>query len=93
MIFNNSIFPECFGEGATVHSIFKGSAHAAKNFRGITLNNILSKMYCKLLTERLLKMADRSGKCIDNQCNFQRNRSLVDCVFCITCSNCENFSL
>ena len=46
-IFNTGIYPESWTEGIIV-PIFKGGKHEAKNFRGITLNNIISKIYSKL---------------------------------------------
>lgn len=53
----------------------------AKNFRGSTLNNILSKIYSKLLVDRLIKWADKHEKIIDNQYGFQRNKSTIECIF------------
>jgi hypothetical protein len=79
-IFNDGVFPECWGESIIV-PIFKSGAHEANNFRGITLNNILSKIYPKLLVDRLIKWADKHENFIDNQYGFQRNKSTIDCIF------------
>ena len=79
-IFNEGVFPEEWSEGIII-PIFKGGIYEAKNFRGITLNNILSKIYSKLLVERLIKWADTKDTFIDNQYGFQKNKSTVDCIF------------
>ena len=79
-IFQNGVFPKTWTEGIIV-PIFKGGKHEAKNFRGITLNNILSKIYSKLLVTRLIKWSDKHRILIDNQFGFQKNKSTTDCIF------------
>ena len=79
-IFKNGLFPDSWGEGIII-PIFKGGTQEAKNYRGITLNNILSKIYSKLLVTRLTKWADKHNKLIDNQYGFQKNKSTTDCIF------------
>ena len=48
-----------------------------KTFCGITLNNILSKIYSKLLVGSLIKWADKHEKFIDNRYGFQENKSTI----------------
>ena len=79
-LYNEGVFPKSWGEGVIV-PIFKGGSQEAKNFRGITLNNILSKTYSKLLVTRLTKWSIKNGKIIDNQYGFQKNKSTTDCIF------------
>ena len=43
-LFNDGVFPEYY----VIVLIFKGGTPEAKNYRGITLNNILLNMYSKL---------------------------------------------
>ena len=81
-LLDSGIFPESWGEGIIV-PIFKGGNLEAKNFRGITLNNIISKIYSKLLVNRLNKWSDKHQKIIDNQFGFQKGKSRVDCIFII----------
>ena len=81
-LLDSGIFPESWGEGIIV-PIFKGGNLEAKNFRGITLNNIISKIYSKLLVNRLTKWSDKHQKFIDNQFGFQKGKSTVDCIFII----------
>ena len=79
-ILKDGTFPEGWCEGIIV-PIFKGGPDEAKNYGGITLNNILSKIYSKLLTDRLIKWSIKHEKIIDNQYGFQKNKSTVDCIF------------
>jgi hypothetical protein len=51
-IFQHGYLPKNWTEGLII-PIFKGGSKEVKNFRGITLNNILSKIYTKLLEIRL----------------------------------------
>ena len=79
-LFSEGIFPQSWGEGILV-PIFKGGNPEAKNFRGITLNNIISKLYSKILVNRLTKWCDSHQKFIDNQFGFQKGKSTIDCIF------------
>ena len=81
-LLDSGIFPESWGEGIIV-PIFKGGNLEAKDFRGITLNNIISKIYSKLLVTRLTKWSDKHQKFIENQFGFQKGKSTVDCIFII----------
>ena len=71
-IFNTGIYPESWTEGIIV-PIFNGGKHEANNFRRITLNNIISKIYSKLLVTRLVKWSEKSNTIIDNQIGVQKN--------------------
>jgi len=79
-IFSAGIFPQSWGEGIII-PIFKGGNHEAKNFRAITLNNIISKIYSKLLVNRLIRWSDKHDTLIDNQYGFQKSKSTTDCIF------------
>jgi hypothetical protein len=79
-IFSEGIYPDKWTEGIII-PIFKGGNPEPKNFRGITLNNIISKIYSKLLVTRLTKWAEKHDKIIDNQYGFQKKKSTVDCIF------------
>ena len=79
-LFSNGYFPEQWCEGLSI-PIFKGGSHDPKNYRGITLNNILSKIYSKLLVNRLIKWSEKHEVLIDNQYGFQKHKSTIDCIF------------
>ena len=71
-IFQTGIYPLSWGE-CIIIPIHKGrDINEPKNYRGITLNNIMSKIYSKLLVEEEEE---------DNQYGFQKGKSTVDCIF------------
>ena len=59
----------------------KGDINDAQNYRGITLINILAKIYSQLLLNRLTKWSEKSEIITDNQFGFQKGKSTTDCVF------------
>ena len=62
--------------------IFKGGdKDDAQNYRGITLINILSKIYSQILLNRLTKWSDRENKISSNQFGFQKGKFTIDCIF------------
>ena len=51
----NGEYPNCWGHGVVI-PIFKGGGiENPKNYRGITLINVLGKIYSKILLNRLTK--------------------------------------
>ena len=90
-IFSEASYPQSWGEGIII-PLFKGGNHEPKNFRGITLNNIISKIYSKLLVTRLTKWADMHDKIIDNQFGFQKGKSTIDCIFLLHSIICKTLS-
>ena len=62
--------------------IFKGGCQdEASNYRGITLINIMGKIYSQILLNRLNKWAEEEEKILDNQFGFQKGKSTIDCIF------------
>ena len=62
--------------------IFKnGNTDDAHNYRGITLINILGKIYSQILLNRLSKWSEKHDKLSKNQFGFQKGKSTVDCIF------------
>ena len=65
-----------------INPIFKkGDTKDAQNYRGITLINILAKIYSQLLLNRLTKWSEKYEKLSENQFGFQKAKSTTDCVF------------
>jgi hypothetical protein len=80
-LFINGEYPSSWGEGI-INPIFKGGDKSqAKNYRGITLINILSKVYSQILLNRLTKWTNKHNTLIDTQFGFQKGKSTVDCIF------------
>ena len=89
-LFRNSEYPKTWGEGIVVPIFKGGDAENAKNYRGITLINILGKIYSQILLNRLTKWSIEKDKIIPNQFGFQKGRSTVDCIFIFSIHNFKN---
>lgn len=74
-------YPSCFGEGI-IYPIFKGgNIDDPKNYRGITLINIMSKIFSQIILNRLTKWSVKHEFLLDNQFGFQKGKSTIDCIF------------
>ena len=80
-LFSNGEYPKAWGEGIIVPIFKGGDKDDAHNYRGITLINILSKIYSQVLLNRLTNWSDRENKISNNQFGFQKGKSTVDCIF------------
>ena len=80
-LFLNGEYPRLWGEGIIVPIFKGGNPDEAGSFRGITLINILGKIYSQILLNRLNKWAEKEEKLLDNQFGFQKGKSTVDCIF------------
>ena len=80
-MYNNGEYPNSWGE-SIIYPIFKkGDVNDAQNYRGITLINILAKIYSQLLLNRLTKWTAEYDKITNKQFGFQKGKSTTDCVF------------
>ena len=80
-IYDSGKYPSDWGTGVIIPIFKGGDADDPKNYRGITLNNIISKIYSQILLNRLTKWSNLYSKIIDNQFGFQKNKSTIDCIF------------
>ena len=80
-IFNRAEYPRDWGT-SIITPIYKGgNKNIASNYRGITLTNILAKIYSQILLNRLNSWTDRHEKISNCQFGFQKGKSTVDCIF------------
>lgn len=80
-IFHTRVYPEPWGRGI-IAPIFKNKdEHLAKNYRGITISNVFSKIYSQILLTRLTKWSERHEVLSNNQFGFQKGKSTADCIF------------
>ena len=80
-MFNNAEYPFEWSLGYIV-PIFKGGDPSNKsNYRGITLNSILAKIYSQILLNRLTDWTKTHEKISDTQFGYQKGKSTVDCIF------------
>ena len=61
-LFDNSQYPDDWGVGFIVPLFKGGDPSTAKNYRGITLNNILTNIYLQLLLNRLTAWTEKYEK-------------------------------
>ena len=80
-MFTNGEYPSAWAEGAIVPIYKSKNPHDPNNYRGITLIDILGKIYSQILLNRLSKWSDKHDKLNHNQFGFQMGKSTVDCTF------------
>ena len=80
-LFSNGEYPKSWGEGIIVPIFKSGNPDEAQNYRGITLINVLGKVYSQVLLNRLSKWSEENDKLSKNQFGFQKGKSTIDCVF------------
>ena len=54
------------------------------NYRGITLLSIVGKVYTRVLTDRLVRFAERQGGIVEEQGGFRPERGTEDQLFILT---------
>ena len=59
----------------------KGDKEDPGNYRGITLLNVVGKVFCKVLNNRLVRCLDKGGDCNEGQAGYRVNRSCMDNVY------------
>ena len=76
----NGEYPAEWGKGIIAPIFKKGDPNKAENDRGITLINVLSKIYSQILLNRLTKWNDINEHLCKNQFGFQKDKSVIDCI-------------
>ena len=80
-IFFNQEYPQSWGMGIITPIFKKGDVNEANNYRGITLINIVAKIYSQILLNRLTGWSEENEKLTKNQFGFQKGKSISDCIF------------
>lgn len=80
-LYSKGEYPRSWGEGIISPIFKKGDLNDASNYRGITLVNVLAKIYSQLLLNRLTNWSTEQDKISKNQFGFQKGKSIVDCIF------------
>ena len=83
-IYTNGVFPRSWCTGL-IYPIYKnkGEVNDPSNYRGISLLNIIVKIFCKILYNRLYRWVEREDKLSPLQAGFRNNCSTVDNIFII----------
>ena len=74
-------FPKLWGIGLMVPIFKSGEIDDPDNYRGVSLNSCLSKLFTGLLNERLVRFLDVTGKIKHNQVGFRKSFRTADHVF------------
>ena len=69
------------GEGMIISLFKKGDRGDPSNYRGITLLNVVGKLFNKVLNYRLLQWLEEHNKLSESQAGFRFGRSCVDNIF------------
>ena len=80
-MYSTGEYPRSWGESIIQPIFKKGDANDPQNYRGITLINVLAKIYSQLLLNRLTKWSTEHETITNNQFGFQKGKSTTDCVF------------
>ena len=82
-ILNTGTFPELWTKALISPIHKKGSYNDVNNFRGISLLCTLSKIFTKVLNNRLVLWAESCNKIDEGQCAYRKGRSTFDHIFTI----------
>lgn len=80
-IFNSGVYPEAWTKGVIVPIHKKGDKSNPSNYRGITLINVMGKIFSLLLRNRLNKWCETEHILNESQFGFRDNRSTTDAIF------------
>ena len=84
LVWNNEFVPSYWREGLIVSLFKKGDREDPGNYRGITLLDVIGKLYCRVINNRLLKYLELNGKLHEGQGGFRIGRSCIDNIFSLT---------
>jgi hypothetical protein len=80
-IYDKGIYPESWCKGAIVPIFKKGDRNNPANYRGITLVNIIAKIFSLCLRNRINKWCENENVFNPLQFGFRDKRSTTDCIF------------
>ena len=80
-IFEFRYFPKRWSEGFIVPIYKKGDKNELSNYRGITLLSTISKLFMRILNNRLNEWAENYNVYVEAQAGFRKNMSTVDNIF------------
>ena len=81
ILFDKGIFPENWSESIILPLYKKGKINAPGNYRGISLCDVMSKVYSSIINARLQDWVETNNITGEYQAGFKRNYSTVDHMF------------
>ena len=87
MLFNKfydeSFFPEDWSTSIITPIPKAGDKNKPNNYRGISLQPVISKIYINILNKRLTKWSDENELIGEEQAGFRKSYSTIDNLFCL----------
>ena len=80
-LYERQSFPQEWSRSLIVPIFKAGNRHDPQNYRGISLLNIVSKLFTSILTRRLQQWAEDNGKICVEQAGFRAEHSTIDHIF------------
>ena len=80
-IYDNCAYPDAWCKGVIVPIYKKGNKQDAANYRGVTLVNVLGKIFSLILRNRINKWCESEQVFNSSQFGFRDGRSTADAVF------------
>lgn len=79
----NHYYPEDWKKGAIVNLYKAGDVHDPNNYRGLTINSCLGKLFNTILNNRFVKFLESNKIICDNQIGFKKKARTSDHIFII----------
>ena len=83
-LYVSGTYPEAWSESIIQPIHKKGDVNSPDNYRGISLLNIISKIYSRILNKRLVKWLEDTKTIHECQAGFRKNYSTIDHVFTLS---------
>lgn len=80
-VFESGDYPHSWTEAVIYPLHKKGSRKLVNNYRGISLLNVISKIYSSIINERLTKFCAKTKAIPEAQAGFRKGYSTIDNVF------------
>lgn len=80
-VFDTGIYPESWSRGVIVPIYKKGETTDPANYRGITLVNVIAKIFSLVLRNRINKWSEQEKILTDYQYGFRDGKSTADAIF------------
>ena len=84
LVWDSEYAPSYWREGLIVSLFKKGDREDPGNYRGITLLNVVGKLYSRVINNRLLKHLELNHLLHEGQGGFRMGRSCIDNIFSLS---------
>ena len=84
VVWSEELVPPKWREGLIVNLFKKGDKEDPGNYRGITLLSVVGKVFCKIVSDRLVWHLESGGVLHEGQAGFRAKRSCVDNIYVLS---------